>query len=300
MKAMALRLLCVVGLAGALALSGCGGTSPVAPTTPGTTTSPVALPPPPPPVTSATPVLSLVGVNPGSGAEVAVHAEERFELEFDVAWPDAIPDARLLLEWLDTSGTRCFAHYTDPRALEPRVVTRIQVSRGVSRTGWDCALPHATTRLRATLLRHKPIDGGRIEAITYLSTDHTVNYQFREYPRPPLSAAPVAPAIESLRWTSNVPTCGTSCFPLDDEVLFITCLSRASDGEPLTSSITITWSDGVVVSGTQAYPAGASSGPRGVEHRINSVSVGAPSMSATCTVTNTRGQSVTRTISGPG
>lgn len=290
----------VVGLALAC-VAACGGDVPTTPVPP-TSTSPtpsIPLPPAPPaPVFSDTPLIRLISFAPADGGELAVRSDDRIEMAFEVAWPEDLPGGELWLEWLDADGRACTVSINDA-PLVARQVTRVVVSKGMTPSGWDCELPHATTDLRVTLQQSRPIGGGRIEWPRYLTAEFDLHYAFREYPRPPVGAPASRPEISLLRWNSNVPTCSTSCFPLADEYLNITCVSRSSDGDALTSQITITWSDGQTGTGTQSFPAGASSGPEGAVHAFGMVSRGAPSMTASCTVTNTRGETVTRTITGP-
>jgi hypothetical protein len=90
------------------------------------------------------------------------------------------------------------------------------------------------------------------------------------------------------------------CLPLYDEAFNVRCTARAADGDALTTSISITWLDGQTRTGSQQFPAGASSSEAGATFVLNSVNrtLAKELWGATgvCTVTNSRGQTTTQSI----
>ncbi len=149
-------------------------------------------------------------------------------------------------------------------------------------------------------MTQRPIgDGTYLDRITYLTNEVAAPFRYRRYAPPPEGVSAVVPAITELKWHSNVTTC-SQCFPLYDEALFITCTARAADGDALTSTISVTWSDGSTTTSVKAFPAGASSSDEGATFVASAVNRGAAplpkSATAVCTVTNTRGETATQSL----
>jgi hypothetical protein len=241
----------------------------------------------------------MAGVKPSAGSEMVV-SYERIYFTYEVAWGEDLPDARVWIELLDASGKVCDIGHSDPFILTSNQLARVDLAVILIPTTFECGLPSETRFVRASLLTLRPIgDGTYLTRTTYLTTQVEAPFRFRRYPRPPEGVGQAAPAITDLKWHSNVPTCGR-CFPLYDEVLFITCTARAADGDALTSDISIVWSDGRTASGTREFPAGASSSDEGASFVLNSVnrapSSQAVSATAVCTVTNSRGETATQTL----
>jgi len=270
--------------------------------------------PPDPPAQSNITVLST---SPAAGGTVITGASANGQppsflsslpaVTVSVRSSTAIAAARIEIDVLDAAGNRCGYGFVDAFDLPANTPT----TRTASDFGWACALPVTTTSTSVTVYTN-PSNGVRINQF---GEAFPIGFSFQAFADG--SGQPtVVPSVATLAWHDAVPGCGGDCLQPDDG-MFVYCGAFASDGQALTASLSLTWDGRATETTTVAFPAGASSQPtRNLSYGLWSVSVtgaavihnstvraglngGHPHAIATCTVTNARGDNVSRTIGIP-
>jgi hypothetical protein len=131
-----------------------------------------------------------------------------------------------------------------------------------------------------------------LQRTDYVSQSFSAPYTVQRYPPPPPGAPAAAPVISELTWKVNLPVGGDP--PIPGDPVGISCTARASDGAPMTVTITLTWDGRAPNVFTNSFPAGASSSPAGARLGAHVVAPDngqrAPHATLECVATNVRGE----------
>jgi hypothetical protein len=254
----------------------------------------------PSPQPATTTAINFVSSAPEPGADVVTTNVPPLRLNFSVIAPAAIAAARVEVELLNASGERCGYAYSaaqDVPAGTPVVFTNPSGAIVFDSYGsFMCALPTAITGVRVTLLTL--IGAVYLERTEYHTETFAIGYSLREYPRPP-GGTPTPPVIASFSW-NNGAGCG-HCPPVPGDPVHITCVATAADGAEATTTLTMAWDGAASSSKSRAFPAGATSSPKGAIFTFGWGAVGQPPRAtAECRVVNVRGETATSTIRIPG
>jgi hypothetical protein len=288
----------------ALLIAGCGGQPPTAPSPqPSVPAEPgpsAPLPQPPPPSAPVV-TLSFVGSEPAAGSEIVMTDSagllflRDLTLHFAVRSPVPLPDAKLEVQLFNDAGQLC--HYTFVDHAVPANETVTMAARGVIVYEMrNCpAFPMRIVTVKATLLTLRgPEVNGRLQRTDYASDSASTSFTVQRWPAPPPNPAPAPPVIADIYWKGFMAQPPDS--PLPGDPITFSCKVTATDGAPVTITLTILWDGGSAPQvSRQAFAAGASSSPQGA---VAHLGVGARSSHAraTCEATNSRGETVRRTI----
>ena len=291
MFARCLSACCTVMLVFAAA---CGGDkAPTAPTSPPAVSGDPAPSAPPNSITFA-------GSTPSPGSEVVISDDacclrlEDLTLRFHVRSDVALPDAKLEIDLLDSTGQICFRNFVD-RAVPANQTVSIDVKQIFPERENCPAFPIHIAEVKATLLTlREPLVNARLQRTDYVTQSFQIGYIIHRWPPPPVNAAPAPPVIADMYWKGpwNQPPDS----PLPGDAISVFCKITETDGAPITATVSVLW-DGrtTPVVRTESFPAGASSSPQGILAWGGGPAAAYHAV-ATCLATNARGETATRTI----
>jgi hypothetical protein len=276
-----------------------------APAAPSPTPAPAPAPAPPaPPAPGPGSGISFVSSDPAPGGETSVtesggvHLLGNMKMNFSVQYNIAIPDAKLQVQLLDGAGQVCWYTFVDYPIPANQPVT-VPINKIYVWESVVCStFPMRITTVKVMLLTLRgPEVNGRLQRTDYLTQSFPIGYTIQRYPAPP-SVPPALPVIADLSWRVPLPTGGDP--PISGDPVNIHCKATEADGAAVTLTLTLTW-DGIAPKiSTKAFPAGASSSPEGAVLDMGvsapTVASGAPHATVSCVVTNTRGETASRSV----
>jgi hypothetical protein len=139
-----------------------------------------------------------------------------------------------------------------------------------------------------------PVPGDPVHTQPYGTATFGITYQVQQYPDPP-PGLKTPPTISSFTWQSSVAGCGSCLLP--GEGASATCVAKAADGDPLTTTITIKWDGGPTYTGSRSFPLGASASTKGASYAFGSTAPDPATATASCSVVNLRGETAAATDS---